>query len=59
MLPSEVRLTAQAVRDAAQRLIKWSEQLRDKSDVLIREAEATLFERQRALRAAMSKRTAS
>ena len=56
MLPSEVRLRAQAVREAAQHLVKESQQLRDKSDVLIREAEAAMFERQRALREAMSKR---
>src|SRR5215510_13551519 len=59
MLPSEVRRRAQAVREAAQRLVKENHQLRDKSDVLIREAEAMLFETQRALREAMSKRTAS
>jgi len=47
------------VREAAQHLVKESQQLRDRSDVLIREAEAALFERQRALREAMSKRTAS
>src|SRR5262245_2647368 len=59
MLPAEVRLRAQAVREAAQRLVKESQQLRDRSDVLIREAEAALFESQRALREAMSKRTVS
>jgi hypothetical protein len=59
MLPSEVRLRAQAVREAAQRLVKVSQQLRDTSDVLIREAEVALLEKQRALREAMSKRTAS
>jgi hypothetical protein len=59
MLPSEVRLRAQAVRESAQRLVKESEQLRDRSDVLSREAEATLFESQRALREAMSRRMAS
>ena len=59
MLPSEVRRRAQAVREAAQHLVKESQQLRDRSDVLIREAEATLFERQRALREAMSRRLAS
>src|SRR5215510_13627888 len=53
MLPSEVRLRAQAVREAAQRLVKESQQLRDRSDVLIREAEAALFKSQRALREAM------
>src|SRR5215475_3208227 len=58
-LPLEVRLRAKAVREAAQRLVKESQQLRDTSDILIREAEAALFEKQRALRKAMSKRTAS
>ena len=59
MLPSEIRLRAQAVREAAQRLVKRSQQARDRADVLVREAEAALFERQRALREAMSKRTSS
>ena len=59
MLPSEVRLRAHAVREAAQRLVKESRQARDRSDVLIREAEATLFECQRALREAMSRRKPS
>jgi hypothetical protein len=45
------------LREAAQRLIKESQQLTDRSDVLIRQAKALLFERQRALREAMSKRT--
>jgi len=58
-LPSEVRLRAKAVREAAQRLVKEAQQLRDRSDVLIREAEAALFESQRALREAMSPRAAS
>src|SRR5262245_2877799 len=59
MLPSEVRLRAQAVRKAAQHLVKESQQVRDRSDVLIREAEAALFRSQRALREAMSRRTTS
>jgi hypothetical protein len=59
MLPSEIRLRAQAVREAAQRLVNESQQVRDRSDVLIREAEIALFEKQRALREAMSKRTAT
>src|SRR5262245_40425850 len=46
MLPSEVRLRAQAVREAAQHLVKESQQARDRADVLIREAEATLLESQ-------------
>src|SRR6185436_5396308 len=57
MLPSEIRLLAQAVREAAQRLVKEIQQLSDRSDVLIREAESALLEKQRALREAMSKRT--
>jgi len=57
MLPSEVRLRAQAVREAAQHLVKQSHELHDTSDRLMREAEALLFERQRALREAMSRRT--
>ena len=57
MLPSEIRLRAQAVREAAQRLVKEIQQLSDRSDVLIREAESALLEKQRALREAMSKRT--
>ena len=59
LLPSEVRRRAQAVREAAQHLVKESQQRRERSDVLIREAEAALFEKQRVLREAMSKRTAS
>src|SRR5215467_3517017 len=59
MLPSEVRLRAQAVREAAQRLVKQSQQACDRSDILIREAEAALFESQRALREAMSRRKAT
>jgi hypothetical protein len=56
MLPAEVRLRAQAVREAAQRLVKQSRQARDRADVLIREAEARLFEQQRALRTALARR---
>jgi hypothetical protein len=44
------------VRDAAQILIKRSQGLYDRSDGLIREAEAHLLESQRALRAAMARR---
>jgi hypothetical protein len=57
MLPSEVRRRAQEVREAAQHLMKESQQLRDTSDVRLREAEAALFERQRALREACSPRS--
>src|SRR5215475_11883566 len=56
MLPLEVRSRAVALRAAAQDLVKQSQQARDRSDILIREAEAALFEAQRALRAAMSQR---
>jgi len=56
MLPSEVRLRAKTVREAAQQLVKEAQQAVDRADVLIREAEALLFERQRALREAMSRR---
>ena len=59
MLPAEIRRRAQKVREAAQHLVKESQQLRDTSDVLIREAEALLFERLRSLRDAMSRRITS
>ena len=55
-LPSEIRQKTQEVRDAAQHLIKKTREAIDRSDVLIREAEAHLFERQQALRAAMARR---
>src|SRR5262245_16020939 len=58
LLPAEVRLRAQTVREAARRLVKQSQQARDRADVLMREAEAALFDSQRALREAMSRRTA-
>jgi hypothetical protein len=57
--PSEIRERAREVRNAAQVLIKHSQELSDRSDVLIREAEAHLFEQQQALRAAMARRAAS
>jgi hypothetical protein len=59
MLPSEIRFRAQAMREAAQRLVKATQQVSDRSDVLIREAQIALFEKQRALREAMSRRAAS
>ena len=59
VLSAEIRLKAREVREAAQHLVKESQQLRDKSTVLIQEAEAALFEKQRALREAMSRRAAS
>jgi hypothetical protein len=57
--PAEIRLMAQAVREAAQRLVKQSQQAHDRSDVPIREAAAALFDRQRTLREAMSRRAGS
>ena len=50
---------AGAVREAAQRLVKQSQELMDNADMLIREAEAALFESQQALRAVMRKRIQS
>ena len=57
MLPTEILLKAQAVREAAQRLVKQSQKLVEDVDVRIQEAEAALFEAQQAFRAAMRKRT--
>ena len=57
VLPSDIRQRTHEVRDAAEILIKRSQDLNDRSHVLIREAEAHLFERQQALRAAMTRRT--
>ena len=42
MLPEEVRRRAQDVRDVARRLVKESQQSRDRADVLMREAEAAV-----------------
>lgn len=55
-LPPVLLARAREGRQAAQRLVKTSQQLVDNADVPIREAEAVLFESQQALRAAMSKR---
>ena len=49
MLPAEVRRRAQALREAAQLLVKESRQLCDTADVLIQEAGADLEKNQRAL----------
>jgi len=49
----------QAVRETTQRLSRQSQQPRDRSNPLIREAEAALFERLRALRDTMATRVAS
>jgi hypothetical protein len=54
-LPSAIKQRAREVREAAQILTKRSQELSDRSDVLIREAETRLFESQRALRRAMSR----
>jgi len=42
IVPHEVRQRAQAVRDAARRLVKHSAGLRDHADVLMREAEVAM-----------------
>jgi len=54
-LPGEIRLRAKAVREASRNLVKQSQELRDRADVLIQEAEAALFSSQRALRQAMAR----
>ena len=59
MLPTELLLKAQAVREAAQHLVNQSQQSVDNEDVLIRDAETALFLAQHALRAEMRKRTQS
>jgi hypothetical protein len=59
IVPADVRLAAQRVREAAQRLVKQSRELRDKSDVMMRETEAALYASQLALRVAMARRTGS
>ena len=55
VLPTEVRQRADALREAAQHLIKQSQQQHDRADVLIRQAEAALQERRKALRNALAK----
>jgi len=54
MVPFEVRLRAKAVRKASRHLVKESRH-RDRSGAPIQEAEAALFETQRALQEAMSR----
>lgn len=56
-LPSEIQQRTKEVREAAQILVKRSQQAIDRSDVLIREAEAHLLECQQALRDAMRRRS--
>ena len=50
MLPAEVRRMAQAMREAARTLVKETRRLRDASDVLLREAEASLASLREAMR---------
>ena len=57
MLPSEAQLRVRSVLEAVQRVVKQSQELMDNADVVIREAEAGLFESRQALHAAMSKRS--
>ena len=56
-LPWEIRLRTKAVREASRHLVKQSQELRDQSDVLIREAEVALSSSRRALREAMARRS--
>jgi len=58
-LPTDIRQRTREVREAAQKLIKRSQQAMDRADALLREAEADLFERQQALRGAMTRRAAA
>ena len=59
LLPEEIRRKAQEVRDAAQQLLKRTQQLSDTSDVLRREKEAALFQARESLKAVMARRLAS
>jgi metal-responsive CopG/Arc/MetJ family transcriptional regulator len=54
-VPTELRQRAEALREAAQHLVKQSQQLHDRAGVLILQAEAELRERRKALRDAMAK----
>jgi hypothetical protein len=55
LVPKDVRARAADARDAARRLVKESDQLSDRADVLMREAEAAV----NALRATMRNRRSS
>ena len=57
ILPAEIRVKMEELRTASEHLVKQSRQLIDRSDVLIREAEAGLYERRQTLRRALSKRS--
>lgn len=58
MLPSELSQKTQDVRDAAQRLIKQSQEAITRSDVLSERLEAHLFEQQQGRQAAIARRAA-
>jgi hypothetical protein len=58
-VPAEVRLRAQALREAAQLLVRQSQELVENADARIREAETALFLAQHALRSEMRKRPQS
>jgi hypothetical protein len=58
VLPVEIRLKAHELRETARKLVKQSQQLTDKADVLIRQTEAEFFAAQQALRALMRNRAA-
>jgi len=58
LLPGEIRCQAREVRETALRLVKESRQLRDRSDVMIRQLEAALFQAQQTLKAVMARRAA-
>lgn len=54
MLPAEVRRRAQETRETARRLVKQSRQLRDRADVLAREAEAAMAALRESMRQSVS-----
>src|SRR5262249_40553539 len=56
MLPAEVRLRAQEARETARTLVKRGRELSDRADVLMREAEASLYALQETIRE-LSKRS--
>jgi hypothetical protein len=56
MLPVEVRLAAQAAREAARNLVKQSHHVCDATDVAVREAEATLYALRETMRQSPNRR---
>ena len=56
MLPAEVRRRAQVARETARTLVKRGRELSDRADVLMRQAEATLYALQETIRE-LSKRS--